>query len=112
MEPAEVDAVSQGEDVGLLVQFQPQFGKLRPDATQRLAGRFHVGADHIPVVHIHPGQRQVQLFIDEVHHRVDEKDCIDVAGLVSQGQPLHRVDILPHQPLQALVVEPFGQRAF
>ena len=56
---AEVDAILQGEDVGLVVQLQTQGGELGTNEFQRLPCRPHVRADHIPVVHIHPRQRQV-----------------------------------------------------
>ena len=110
MKSAEVDAVSQGKDVRLLVQLQPQPGKPFPGQPQGLPGCLHVGADHVPIVVVHAGQGQAQLLVDEVHDAVGEVHRKDVAALVSQGQPLHLVDVRPHEPLHPLVREAIGQR--
>lgn len=110
MKTAEVDTVLQREDIGLVVQLKSQLFELLPNESQRLAGCLHVRADHIPVVHIHPGQRQMQLFADIVHDGVDIEHSVDVAGLVSQGQSLvYLVYVLPHKRLEALVRETLGQ---
>ena len=110
METAEVDAVLQGKDVGLVVQLQAQLGELAANEPQRLPRRTHVWADHIPVVHIHTRQWQVQLFPDVVHDATDEENGVDVAGLVAQGQPVtHSVYELLHQRLQPYVWKPLPQ---
>lgn len=107
---AEVDTVLQREDIGLVVQLKSQLFELLPNESQRLAGRLHVRADHIPVVHIHPGQRQMQLFADIVHDEMDIEHGVDMARLVSQGQSLvYLVYVLPHERLEALVRETLGQ---
>ncbi len=111
MKTAEVDAVLQGKDIGLIVQLQAQLGKLAAYEPQRLPRRAHVWADHIPVVHIHPRQRQVQLFPDVVHNAADEENGIDVAGLVPQGQPVtHSVNEFLHQRLQPHIGKSQPQR--
>ena len=111
VEAAEVDAVLQGEDVGLVVQLQAQLGKFKPCKVQSLNRCRLIRADHIPVVHIHPCQRQVQLLAHIVHEGADVEHRVDVARLVSQGQALvHGVDVSPHQRPDVRVGKPGFQR--
>ena len=108
MEPAEVDPVLKREDIGLVVQLKPQLCKFRPDCGKGLPRRVHVRADHIPVVHIHPGEWQLQHFVDIVHNAAHIKNGVDVTGLVAQGKSVpHLVDELLHHGEDPLIREPW-----
>lgn len=47
-----------------------------------------------------------------VHDGVDKEHGIDMAGLMTKRKTIYRVDVPPHQLLQAAVREPLRQRVF